>query len=171
LAEIQAYLGIAIFMGYQRLRTIDEYWNTQPQNGAVFDLIRQSMSLKRWEQIHRFFYVNRPGYPNLRPFEKMTPLDDIIRTASQTYMKSGTHIAVDECIQGFQGRASEIVTIPSKPIPTGYKIWVKASNGYVFDFIWHARGTRNIDGPQGLNPKWQNQGFSATQAVVLELML
>ena len=45
--EILAYLGIAVFMGYQRLRIIDEYWNTQPQNGAVFDLIRESMALKR----------------------------------------------------------------------------------------------------------------------------
>jgi hypothetical protein len=169
--EMLAYLGIAIFMGCQRLNTVSEYWNTQPQNGAVFDLIRQSMSLVRWEQIHRYFYVNRPGHPNLRPFEKMEPLDDIIRNASQKYMRSGTHIAVDECIQGFQGRASEIVTIPSKPIPTGYKIWVKASDGYVFDFMWHARGIRKIDGPQGLDPKWQKQGFTATQAVVLELML
>jgi len=65
----------------------------------------------------------------------MEPLDNIVRTASQTYMIPGTHIAVDECIQGFQGRASEIVTIPNKPIPTGYKIWVKASDSYVFDFI------------------------------------
>ena len=77
----------------------------------------------------------------------MEPLDDIIRTASQTYMIHGTHIAVDECIQGFQRRASEIVIIPSKLISTEYKIWVKALNGYVFDFIWHARGIRKIDGP------------------------
>ena len=113
------------------------------------------MALKRQEQIYRFFYVNRPGQLNLRPFEKMELLDDIVRTASQTYMIPGTYIAVDECIQGFQGRASEIVTIPSKPIPTGYKIQIKASDGYVFDFIWHACRIRKINGPQGLNPKWQ----------------
>ena len=91
----------------------------------------------------------------------MEPLDTIVRTVSQKYMRAGTHITVDECIQGFQDRASEIVTIPSKPIPTGYKIWVKASDGYVFDFMWHARGARKTDGPQGLDPEWQKQGFSA----------
>ena len=46
----------------------------------------------------------------------MEPLDDIVRTALQTYMIPGTHIAVNECIQGFQGRASKIVTIPSTVI-------------------------------------------------------
>ena len=112
------------------------------------------MSLKRWEQIHRYFYVNRPGHPNLRPFEKMAPLDEIIRTASQTYMHLGTHITVDEAIQAFLGRASECVTIPSKPTPTGFKLWVKAADGYVFDFLWHARGIRKQDGPQDLDLKW-----------------
>ena len=29
--EILAYLGITIFMGCQRLRTIEEYWNTQAE--------------------------------------------------------------------------------------------------------------------------------------------
>jgi hypothetical protein len=38
-------------MGCQRLKTAQEYWNPQPENGAVFDLIRQTVSLIRWEQI------------------------------------------------------------------------------------------------------------------------
>lgn len=36
--EILAYLGISM-------------WNTQPENGAIFDLIRRTMSLIHWEQI------------------------------------------------------------------------------------------------------------------------
>jgi len=31
------------------------------------------------------------------------------------------------------GRAPEIVNIPSKPIPEGFKIWVLANEGYVLD--------------------------------------
>jgi len=48
---------------------------------------------------------------------------------------------------GILERASKIITIPSKPIPTRYKIWVKALDGYVFNFIWHARGIYKINGP------------------------
>jgi transposase IS4-like protein len=168
--EIRAYFGISIWMGCQRLKNIKEYWNTQPENGAVFELIRRAMSLGRWEQIHRYFYVNNPGTPNLRPFDKMDELADLLRERFRRYMKPGSDVAVDECIEGFEGRAREIVNIPSKPTPIGFKQWVLASDGYVFDWLWHARGSGKQDGPQGLDRAWIDEGFSATQAVVLTLM-
>jgi len=83
------------------------------------------MGLGRWVQIHRFFYISIPadrGQRKLRPFEKMAPLDDHIRKKSQQFMCPGTNVAVDECIEGFEGRLSETVTIPSKPTSTGYKM-------------------------------------------------
>ncbi|OCL03788.1 pathogenicity protein, partial [Glonium stellatum] len=43
------------------------------------------------------------------------------------------HLAVDEIIQRFMGRASEIVNIPLKPTPKGFKIWVLANKGYILD--------------------------------------
>ena len=33
--ELLAYLGIAVFIGCQRLNIVDKYWNTQSENGAV----------------------------------------------------------------------------------------------------------------------------------------
>jgi transposase IS4-like protein len=39
-----------------------------------------------------------------------------------------------------------------------------------FDWLWHARGSNKRDGPQGLDRVWVDEGFSATQAVVLTLM-
>jgi transposase IS4-like protein len=168
--EILAYLGISIWMGCQPLKSIKEYWNTNPENGAVFDLIRRAMGLVRWEQIHRYFYVNNPGTPNLRPFDKMDQLADTLRERFWRYMKPGSDVAIDECIEGFEGRAKECVNIPSKPTPIGFKQWVLASDGYVFDWLWHARGSGKRDGPQGLDRTWVDEGFSATQAVVLTLM-
>jgi transposase IS4-like protein len=47
-------------------------------------------------------------------------------------MKLGSDVAIDECIEGFEGRAKETVNIPSKPTPIGFKQWVLASDGYVF---------------------------------------
>jgi hypothetical protein len=45
----------------------------------------------------------------------------------------GAYLAVDEIIQRFTGRANEIVNIPSKPTPEGFKTWVLANEGYVLD--------------------------------------
>ena len=66
------------------------------------------------------------------------------------------------------GRSKDIVNIPSKPTPEGYKIWVLANQGYVLDWLYHTKG---VLGPIDLNPYWTKiRGFNKTQAVVLELV-
>ena len=97
----------------------------------------------------------------------MDQLADTLRERFRRYMKPGSDVAIDECIEGFEGRAKEAVNIPSKPTPIGFKQWVLASDGYVFDWLWHARGSGKRDGPQDLDRTWIDEGFSATQAVVL----
>ncbi|KAK0367501.1 hypothetical protein CLIM01_15142 [Colletotrichum limetticola] len=37
----------------------------------------------------------------------------------------------------FTGRSLETTTIPTKPIPTGYKIWILAQSGYCVRWLWH----------------------------------
>jgi len=67
------------------------------------------------------------------------------------------------------GRAPEIVNIPSKPTPEGFKIWVLANEGYILNWLWHARG--NKAGPVDLDETFtKEEGFSKTQAVVLDLL-
>ena len=69
------------------------------------------------------------------------------------------------------GRAREIVNIPSKPIPEGFKIWVLANEGYILDWMYHAKGSGKKDGPQDLDNFWTDDlGFSRTQAVILDLV-
>ena len=46
----------------------------------------------------------------------------------------------------FTGRAKEKITILTKPIPTGFKGWVIADEGYFLHWFWYAKG----DGPQGI---------------------
>ena len=68
------------------------------------------------------------------------------------------------------GRAPEVVNIPSKPTPEGFKIWVLANEGYVLDFMWHAKGEKK--GPVDLDTSFtEGEGFSKTQAVILDLLL
>ena len=69
------------------------------------------------------------------------------------------------------GRAREIVNIPSKPTPEGFKIWVLVNDGYVLDYMYHAKGSLKIDSPQDLDNFWtKDLGFTQTQAVVLNLV-
>ncbi|KAF2802624.1 pea pathogenicity protein, partial [Mytilinidion resinicola] len=70
-------------------------------------------------------------------FERIDELSKYLRVRSRMYWTPGPHLAVDETIQRFMGRASEIVNIPSKPTPEGFKIWVLANQGYVLDWLWH----------------------------------
>ena len=67
------------------------------------------------------------------------------------------------------GRSKEIVNIPSKPTPEGFKIWVLANAGYVLDWLYHAKGDQL--GPVDLDDFWTDDlKFSKTQAVVLDLV-
>ena len=65
---------------------------------------------------------------------------------------------------------NDTVNIPTKPTPIGFKIWVLADQGYDFDLLWHVKGDKKDQGPQGRRTIWEERGFSKTQAVVLELM-
>jgi hypothetical protein len=68
-------------------------------------------------------------------------------------------------MERFTGRSSDIVTIPGKPIATGYKVWVIAQPGYILGVIYHqnSKGLVGSKAPKGsqINP---------TQAVVINLL-
>ncbi len=179
-SEILAYLGILIYMGIHIEPHISYYWNTKKKTGRsggpLHCDVRDTMSRIRWKQIHRYFHVWDPILDHFvsnrtaRPHEKVDPLAKLLLTAFQRYWKPATDVAIDECIEGFTGRTSDTVNIPTKPTPIGFKIWVLADQGYVFDLLWHVKGDGKDEGPQGLRTAWEKQGFSKTQAVVLELM-
>lgn len=164
-------------MGVDNLGHIERYWNIDPDTGGVFELVSEAISLVRWQQINRYLYcfvcpedqVLQP-IKGLRPFDKVDKLAAHLIPLFSKYWAPGRDLAIDEAIQGFCGRARETVNIPSKPTPIGYKMWVVADAGYVISWLWHARGSRKIDGPQGLLPDWDDQAISKTQRVVLTLM-
>ena len=170
--EFQAYLGVSIWMRLHLKSRITEFWNTNPLNGPIHEQVFKHISLKRWQQIDRYFHISKPPQRDHEtPFFKLEPLSEILRIAFKKYWKTGTHLAVDKTIQRFMGRVKEIVNIPSKPTPEGFKIWVLANEGYVLDWIYYAKGSGKHDGPQDLDDYWTDDlGFSRTQAVVLDLV-
>ena len=156
-------------MGLHTESLVPEYWNQNCLKGPLHPMIFDHISLKRWQQIDRFLRISRPETPNPAVFEKLSELSEHLRQAFKLYWTPGTHLTVDESIQRFIGRSEAKVNIPSKPTPEGYKICVLAYGGYLLDWMSHAKGEKY--GPVDLDEFWTDEeGFSKTQAVVLDLL-
>src|SRR5579871_5743256 len=154
-SDILAYLGILIYMGIHVEPHLEDYWTTK-EGDPIHSSVRNTMGQTRWSQINRYFHVwdtvsRQSTQPDkVRPHEKVDQLAKLLLSSFQHYWKPGTNLAIDECIEGFTGRTSDTVNIPTKPTPIGFKIWVLADQGYVFDFLWHVKGDGKDQGPQGL---------------------
>ena len=107
----------------------------------------------------------------IRIFDQVWAFSEHVQKVSCKYWTPGKNLAVDESMQLFTGRAKEITTIPCKKHATGFKIWILADHGYVLLFRFHLKGDGKADGPYRLNPQWKRKGFSATEAVVLDLAI
>lgn len=175
--ELRAYIGAYIWMGVHVEPEIEDYWRKDPAKGPIHSQIGDHISRNRWEQIDRYLHISAPQTEAQRQgkkekvFQKLEPLATDLRNAFKQYWQIGTHLTIDESIQRFLGRAAEVVNIPSKPTPEGFKIWCLANGGYVVDWLWHGKGSKAEDGPYKLPAHWmKEEGFSKTQAVVLELL-
>ena len=166
--DIMRYLAGVIHMGLHPEAEISDYWGTYEDTG-VMHRIREFISLERWQQIDRFLYCEELRAGTTRPFERVWAFSRHIQEVSYQYWTPGKNLAVDESMQLFTGRAKEITTIPCKRHATGYKIWMLADHGYIMRFLFHAEGDGKYDGPYRINPRWKQEGFSATEAVVLDL--
>ncbi len=128
-------------MGLHIKPYINNYWNIDGETGPVHHPVRNTMGQTRWKQIHRYFHVWDPALDHsvsnrtARPCEKVDPLTKLLLPTFQRYWKPVIDVAIDECIKGFTGRTSDTVYIPTKPNPIGFKIWVLADQGYVFDLL------------------------------------
>ena len=87
-----------------------------------------------------------------------------------TLFRPSTHLAVDEAIARFTGRSHDIINIPGKPTPEGYKMWVLACDGFVLAWLFHTK--RKYYGPIDLETKWLRDPYklSKTEAVVATLL-
>jgi hypothetical protein len=161
---------------------LEFYWDTRGR-ASPSPIISTAIGKNLWKQINRYLQVYQPPIgpvsleiaslppsPWISPNQKVEWLASKLRDSFVKYWRPNTHLAVDECIQAFCGRSADIVTIPTKPTPTGFKIWCIADGGYVLGFAFHRRGIKKDQGPQGLNSLWKTVGFSSTQGVVLQLI-
>ena len=170
--ELHAYLAVLIHMGLHIEPTIEDYWHKDFSHGTMH-IVGQYISCDRWQQIDRYFYCTKPREQDdeafQNTFERIWDLSEYLRLRCRKFYRPGIDLAVDETIERFTGRAFEIVNIPTKPTPEGFKIWVLGNQGYVLDWMFHSKG--NKGGPYDLDLSWcEEEGFSKTQAVVLDFL-
>lgn len=74
----------------------------------------------------------------------------------------------------FEGRAKEATTIPTKPTPTGFKVWILAQLGFLWAWNFHVPGQGNgpvdVLTPRELGGTKAGKGGNKTQAVVVKLV-
>jgi len=169
--ELYGYLGVLIHMGLTHKSAIEDYWGSLETTGSEH-IIKKYISRNRCQQLDCYFRCTEPWQNDdsmpRSTFDRVANLAKYIRLTCRKLYTPGAHLAVDETIERFMGRAPEIVNIPSKPTPEGFKIWVLANKGYILDWLWHARGN---GGPVDLDESFtEDEGFLKMQAVVLDLI-
>jgi Transposase IS4 len=144
--DIWRYIGCLLYMGVHKESKCDEHWSKT-------GYLERFMGLTRFQQIHRFFTLrDKTVHPQQENEIFAWPVEPVTSTVKQNcriMWEPSSHLAIDEAMIPFRGRAHHKVKLPKKPIKEGYKIWVLGDNGYVYDWLWHSR----IDGPEDILEK------------------
>jgi len=162
-AEIRVYLGIHIHFGLYPLTVRDDYWKIHK--------IGQFLSLKRFEQIHRFFSLNSkntiPLPTNTPWFYRIQRISDLIRTACRNAYYPSSHITIDEAMVAFKGRSKDTIKLKNKPINTGYKLWCIGDHGYIWSWLFHSKvdGVETLE--KGQKTRWPYAVENGVKSVLL----
>lgn len=168
--DIKCWLGIVIYMGVVQLGAVRDYW----RRDGLFPShdISDYMSQTRFEDIKRYLHITPPdtaAYDSTSKrrlwHQKVDPLLNQLRHASQAYRVPSSNIAIDEAIIRCTGRSQDTYKTPFKPIPQGLKFHCAADHGYVFDF----HPTSNKSGPDPFSSATIDEGMNDTSSIVLEM--
>ncbi|MCW7072271.1 MAG: transposase [Methanophagales archaeon] len=176
--EVYIWIGTLIYMGIHPEKRYQDYWKT-PSPGELRPShpVSQFMPYDRFQLLQRQLRIFKPEDETdtiPRPFSIVDNWSKIVQEASLRFYQPGTNITVDECIVGFTGRSRQTVTIPTKPTPTGFKIWVIGQRGYFMHWLWHLPKVTydSLTLKRGKKRKFEEElpALNPTQSVVVDLV-
>jgi len=131
-AELYAFLGVHIFMGIDRLSTIDMYWSAEYRHSTITSIF----SRDRFKQLLRYFrVVPAPVDAAPRnPIPHVRALAEKLNHSFAAHFTPTQHLSLDEAMVAYKGRSPIKQYIPSKPHKWGYKIYCLASEDYLLHF-------------------------------------
>lgn len=130
--ELYAFLGVHLFMGIDRLPSIEMYWSAGYQHSTITSIF----SRDRFKQLRRYFrIVAAPVDAAPRnPIPHVRALAEKLNASFAAHFTPTQHLALDEAMVAYKGRSSIKQYIPSKPHKWGYKIYCLASEDYLLHF-------------------------------------
>ncbi|KFA77474.1 hypothetical protein S40288_08709 [Stachybotrys chartarum IBT 40288] len=184
--EIYIWLAIQIYIGLHRETRLEDYWKVSRTEGHLpSHPIVKYMTFNRFQLLSRRIRISPFSSQPQGPFRPCDEWSDRLQAVSLQLWVPGIDFAVDECMVGFEGRAYEKTTVPSKPTPIGFKVWVVAQQGFFLQWIWHTPRSMPA-GIRKLREASQQQGsqrgkkrkavadteraLNPTQAVVVSLL-
>lgn len=169
--DVQAYLGIRVYMSILALPNIDMYWSTDPVFGNLFT--QKVMKRDRFDKMTQYLHVadttTNParGQPEHDKLAHIRPILESVRQNCLTKYQPHQNVSIDEAMVAFRGRLGWRQYMPAKPTKYGIKVWMRAdpANGYCNDFqiytgkvaggVEHGLGARVVrdltNGIQGVN--------------------
>ncbi|KAI8683287.1 Piggybac transposable element-derived protein 4 [Fusarium sp. Ph1] len=147
-AEVYLWLGVLIYMGIHKERTIQSHWGTpKPGEQRPLHSIIKFMPYWKFHILHRhlrpFDYTKiDETAPLPKVFQACDEWSDHIQAASAEIFIPSSHLAVDECMIRYTGRSNDTTVVKGKPIPRGFKIWVIAQHGFFIHWFWHITGAQ-----------------------------
>jgi hypothetical protein len=130
--ELYAFLGVHIFMGIDRLPSIEMYWSTGYQHSTITSIF----SRDRFKQLRRYFLIV-PAPVDAAPRNPIPHVRALAEKLNQSFAAHFTptkHLTLDEAMVAYKGRSPIKQYIPSKPHKWGYKIYCLASEDYLLHF-------------------------------------
>ncbi|KZL67850.1 AC transposable element-derived protein 4 [Colletotrichum tofieldiae] len=176
--EIYLFLGILLYMGIHNESQISRYWSTQQQKEDPIHLFTRFTSRDRFQSLLRQLRIfntsdfqpsqsgqrqAQAGMPDI--YRKVNDWSAHIQETGDSFYVAGSDLTVDEAMVRFTGRSLETTTIPTKPTPTGFKVWILAQSGYCLRWLWHVHGK----GPYGLVPQARPADSQAGVATTVPL--
>jgi hypothetical protein len=119
--ELYAYLSVILYTGLVIEPRIEDYWGTL-ESYSVKYIVKRYIGKNRYKQLDRYIRLSPPANSYKATFDRVEALSKHLRLLYRKYYSPGAHLAVNKTIERFIGRAPEIINIPSKPTPKGFKI-------------------------------------------------
>ncbi|KAK1840386.1 hypothetical protein CCHR01_16995 [Colletotrichum chrysophilum] len=191
--EIYLFLGILIYMGLHSESQIDRYWSIDQKKEDPIHPFTRFISRDRFLLLLRRIRIFDPAqaaepeppaarrlgqsreYLMPKVYRQVNEWSAHIQQTGDHFYRPGSDLTVHEAMVRFTGRSLETTTVPTKPTPTGYKVWILAQSGYCLRWMWHVHGA----GPYGLVPQarpapgdeaTKRAALTPTQRVVTSLL-
>lgn len=154
-AEIKVFLAILFTQGLD-----PRHWRS-PSVTDIVDLgtpfVRRAMSRDRWLWIRRHFQVSAlhtDAQAVNDPFVKFRELLEYVRVVCLFNATAGPTSAIDESMIRFSGRSSLKTVIKSKPIPVGFKAFVRCDSktGYTHSVVMSHEALERVTSPSPTAP-------------------